>query len=156
MSTFDLCYSHKKRRWRWWLNGNVLVECFFARDFGQKLNFMVRHSKMITFYDPKWTRPKDIFLTRLHVAVFYESGTDRKRTVPPIDPCYSRQKRRHGDHRTGGTSYPLWRRMESRDKVTADRDGCEVLTCGSLSVPLSQNMASVVYCSQFVQWYLLV
>ena len=79
-----------------------MVESLFARDFGHKLNFKVRHSKAIIFYDPEWTRPKDIFLIRLHVAVFYESGTDRKRRVPPIDPCYSRQKRRRRDPLTGG------------------------------------------------------
>ena len=101
MSTFDPCYSHQKRRWCCWLTGDVLVASLFARDFGQKMKFMVRHSKTIPFYDPKWARPKDFFLTRLHVAVFYESGTDRKRTVPPIDPCYSRQKRRRGDQLTG-------------------------------------------------------
>ena len=112
VTPIDQCFYHQKRRWFGWLTGDVLVESLFARDFGQKLNFEVRHSKAITFYDPEWTRPKDIFLTRLHVAVFYESGTDRKRTVPPIDPYYSRQKRRRRDQLTGGTSYPLWRRME--------------------------------------------
>ena len=83
----DQCFYHQNRRWFGWLTGDVLVESLFARDFGQKFNFMVRHSKTITFYDPKWTRPKDIVLTRLHVAVFHESGTDQKRTVTPIDLC---------------------------------------------------------------------
>ena len=94
MSTFDQCYSHENRRYFGWLNGDALVESLFARDFGQKLNFKVRHSKAITFYDPEWTRPKDIFLARLHVAVFHESGTDQKRTVTPIDQCFYHQKRR--------------------------------------------------------------
>ena len=84
---FSISAIPTKRRWFGRLTGDVLVESLFARDFGQKSDVEVRHSKAITFYDPEWTRPKDIFLTRLHVAVFYESGTDRKRTVPPIDPC---------------------------------------------------------------------
>ena len=42
---------------------------------------------------PKKTQAKRIFSATLHVAVFDESSTDRKRTLSPIDPCQSRQKR---------------------------------------------------------------
>ena len=35
----------------------------------------------------KKTRPKHIFSTALHIAVFEENSTDRKRTLIPIDPC---------------------------------------------------------------------
>ena len=92
-----------------WLNGNVLVVSLFARGFGQKIKFMARHSKANIFYDPKWTRPKDNFLTRLHVAVFHERRTDQKRTVIPIDPCYSCQKGRWFGWPNGGDKVDLFR-----------------------------------------------
>ena len=48
----------------------------------------------------KKTRPKRIFSTVLHVAVFNEHSTDWKLTMSPIDPCQSRQKRRCRDRYT--------------------------------------------------------
>ena len=45
----------------------------------------------ISFLLPKSDPTKTDFSRHVHRTVFDESGTDRKLTVSPVDPCYSRQ-----------------------------------------------------------------
>ena len=120
VSTFDRWYTAMFWRWLGWLNGWVLVESLFARDFDDKFDLGIRVSEMILFYDPKRTGTKGICFTRLH-RTWHRSEVDtapyRSALVSSKMASWRSLYENKESPFSGGGSSPPWRQMDTKFSV---------------------------------------
>ena len=104
MSAFDPCHSRQKRCGRDDLKKSVLSRSVLGRVDESFPNGEFRTSICDQNYAPQKRPDQNVFFQPPHTSPFLmtiaQIDRSTKRTVSPIDPCQSRQKRRCRDQYT--------------------------------------------------------